>query len=70
MLCFALLTTWFKELGYDNSSKEFIFFALYPYGEIYDEFLIKIKDTNYKMLNLRMINIAEDSMIKLNNLGV
>jgi len=70
MLCFALLTTWFKELGYENESKEFIFFSLYPYGEIYDEFLIKITDTDYKMLNLRMIKIAEDSMLKLHNLGV
>jgi hypothetical protein len=66
MLCFSMLATWFKELGNVSSSKEFIFFNIYPYGDIYDSLLINIQDSEYKKLNISMISIAEDIMIKLN----
>lgn len=65
MLCFAMLATWFKEFGFESRSKEFIFFALYPYGEIYDTLIIKIEDLEYKKLNITMIQMAEKIMMKL-----
>ena len=67
MLCFAMLATWFKELENAKNSKEFIFFDIYPYGYIYDALLVDIKDIEYKKLNIFMVQIAEDIMIKLNN---
>jgi hypothetical protein len=70
MLCFSLLATWFKELGYENCAKEFVYFSLYPYGEIYDKLITNINDYEYKNLNIKMIQIAEDMMIKLNNRGL
>lgn len=66
MLLFAMLATWFKELGYENNSKEFIFFSIYPYSEIYDILLLDIKNLEYKKLNINMIQIAEDVIIRLN----
>jgi len=66
MLLFAMLATWFKELGYENNSKEFIFFSIYPYSEIYDILLLNVKDLEYKKLNINMIQIAEDVIIRLN----
>jgi hypothetical protein len=66
MLCFSMLATWFKELDNIADSKEFVFFSIYPYGDIYDSLLIHIKDSEYKKLNIFMIQIAEDIMIKLN----
>ena len=70
MLCFALLATWFKELDHETTSKEFLYFGLYPYGEIYDNFIINIKNKEYKMLNIKMIQIAEETMLNLNKLGI
>jgi hypothetical protein len=67
MLLFSMLATWFKELGYENNSKEFIFFSIYPYGEIYDSLLLNVKDLEYKKLNIHMIQIAEDVIIKLDS---
>ncbi len=67
MLCFSLLTTWFAEFRYENKSKEFIYFTIYPYGNIYDKLLLDIKNEEYKALNITMIHIAEDTMIKLHN---
>jgi len=66
MLLFAMLATWFKELGYENNSKEFIFFSIYPYSEIYDILLLNVKDLEYKKLNINMIQIAEDVILRLN----
>ncbi|MCK5293786.1 MAG: hypothetical protein KAJ49_03975 [Arcobacteraceae bacterium] len=66
MLCFSLLATWFKELDHETSTKEFLYFGIYPYGEIYDSLLINVTDVQYKRLNITMIQIAEDVMIKLN----
>jgi len=68
MLCFSLLATWFKELEYETKSKEFIYFSIYPYGEIYDKLIIQIKNKEYKILNIKMIEISENTMIKLNNI--
>lgn len=65
MLLFSMLATWFKELGHEYDSKEFIFFSIYPYGEIYDNLLLDVKDDGYKKLNIHMIEIAEKIIIKL-----
>jgi hypothetical protein len=65
MLLFSMLATWFKELGYENNSKEFIFFSIYPYSEIYDVLLLNVKNLEYKKLNINMIQIAEDVIIRL-----
>ncbi|MDD2697618.1 MAG: hypothetical protein PHF17_02320 [Arcobacteraceae bacterium] len=66
MLLFSMLATWFKELGYEKNSKEFIFFSIYPYSEIYDMLLLNVKDLEYKKLNINMIQIAENVIIRLN----
>lgn len=60
MLYFSLLTLWFKELNKESSSKEYIFFLLYPYTNIYDKLLIKIKNPEFKELNIKMIELAEN----------
>ncbi len=65
MLCFALLTTWFAELRYECQSKTFIYFTIFPYSNIYDKLLLNLKDNAYKTLNIHMIQIAENTMIKL-----
>lgn len=65
MLCFSMLATWFKELENASNLKEFIFFNIYPYTEIYDKLLVSIKNNEYKKLNILMIQIAEEIMIKL-----
>jgi len=67
MLCFALLSTWFAELSIGEEDKEFIFFCLYPYSEIYDKLLLNIEDAHYKNLNIAMLNIAENTVYKLHN---
>jgi hypothetical protein len=65
MLCFALLSTWFAELSIAKDEKEFIFFSIYPYSEIYDSLLLNINNDEYRDLNIKMLNIAEDSILKL-----
>ncbi len=65
MLCFALLCSWFAELAISEEDKEFIYFSIYPYGEIYDKLLLNISNENYKHLNITMLNIAEDTITKL-----
>jgi len=67
MLCFALLSTWFAELSISEDDKEFLYFNLYPYSEIYDKLLLNIDDIKYKQLNLSMLQIAEDAIFKLHN---
>jgi len=67
MLCFSLLSTWFAELGHEIDSKEFLFFTIYPYGEIYDTLLLNTNNIEYKSLNISMINVAEKTIFKLNS---
>ena len=67
MLCFTLLSTWFAELGHEIKSKEFLFFTIYPYGEIYDKLLLSVNDIEYKSLNITMLNISEKIIFQLNS---
>ncbi len=60
MLCFGLLCSWFAELSINEDEKEFLYFSIYPYGEIYDKLLLNINDSSYKKINLSMLNIAEN----------
>lgn len=69
MLCFALLSTWFAELEQSKNDKEFLYFNIYPYSEIYDKLLLDIDNTEYKKLNLNMLDIAEQTIFKLNSYG-
>jgi len=66
MLCFSLLSTWFAELGHELNNKEFLFFTIYPYGEIYDTLLLHTNNIEYKSLNISMLNVAEKTIFKLN----
>ncbi|RXJ57888.1 hypothetical protein [Candidatus Marinarcus aquaticus] len=59
MLYFSMLATWFAELQKESRSKEYIYFIIYPYANVYDKLLINIKDKEFKALNVSMINIAE-----------
>ena len=59
MLYFSLLALWFKELNKESKSKEYIYFIIYPYANVYDKFLVEIKDKNFKLLNIKMIELAE-----------
>jgi len=70
MLCFALLSTWFKELEYEKHKKEYIFFGLFPYWEVFDSLIVKSKDLEYKRLNVKMVQIAEDVIVKLDKKGL
>ncbi len=65
MLCFTLLSTWFAELENEKNSKEFLFFTLYPYSEIYDKLLLNLNDLEYKNLNIAMLHIAEKTILQL-----
>jgi hypothetical protein len=64
MLYFSLLAVWFKELNKESKSKEYIYFILYPYANVYDKFLVEIKDKNFKQLNIKMIELAEKVIYK------
>ena len=68
MLYFSLLALWFKELNKESTSKEFIFFTLYPYSFIYDKFLIKMSDVDYKIMNIKMIELSEIIVSKYDRL--
>lgn len=65
MLYFAILSTWFKELNKESSSKEYIYFLIYPYSNVYDKLLLNINDNKFKLLNISMIEIAERVIYKL-----
>jgi len=67
MLCFTLLSTWFAELGHEIKSKEFLFFTIYPYGEIYDKLLLDADNIEYKTLNISMLNVSEKTIFQLNS---
>ncbi len=64
MLYFSLLAVWFKELNKESRSKEYIYFIIYPYANAYDNFLVEIKDKNFKLLNIKMIELAEKIIYK------
>ena len=64
MLYFSLLALWFKELNKESKSKEYIYFILFPYANIYDKFLVEIKDKDFKLLNIKMIELAEKIIYK------
>jgi hypothetical protein len=66
MLYISLLSMWFKELGKESKSKEYIYFLLYPYSITYDKLLLNIKDEKFKVLNIKMIDIAEQVILKYN----
>ncbi len=69
MLYFSLLAVWFKELDKESRSKEYIFFIIYPYANVYDKLLLNIKDENFKILNIAMLDIAERVIYKLDNIS-
>ena len=64
MLYFSLLAVWFKELNKESRSKEYIFFLLYPYSKVYDKLLIEIKNKEFRALNIKMIELAENVIYK------
>ena len=65
MLYFSLLALWFKELNKESRSKEYIFFTIYTYANVYDELLVKIKSVEFKELNISMLEVAEEVIYKL-----
>lgn len=67
MLYLSMMATWFAELSKESKSKEFIYFSIYPYADVYDKLLINIKDVNFKALNISMLDIAERITVKLDN---
>ncbi|QKF65844.1 hypothetical protein AVENP_0264 [Arcobacter venerupis] len=64
MLYFSLLALWFKELNKESKSKEYIYFIIYPYANVYDNLLIEIKDKEFRKLNIKMIELAEKVIYK------
>ena len=64
MLYLSLLAVWFKELDKERTSKEFIYFTLFPYGNLYDKLLLNIKDEKFKTINIKMMEIAERVIYK------
>lgn len=69
MLYFSLLAVWFKELDKESRSKEYIYFTIYPYANVYDKFLVNIKDEKFKQLNISMIELAERVILKLDKIS-
>lgn len=69
MLYFSLLAVWFKELDKESRSKEYIYFTIYPYANVYDKLLINIKDEKFKKLNISMIEIAEKIIYRLDRVS-
>ena len=65
MLYFALLAVWFKELNKESRSKEYIYFIIYPYSNVYDKLLIGVKNQDFKKMNIQMIELAERIIYKL-----
>ena len=64
MLYFSLLALWFKELNKESRSKEYIYFILYPYSNVYDKLLVEMKNKEFKALNIKMIELAEKVIYK------
>jgi len=65
MLYFSLLAVWFKELDKENKSKEYIYFTIYPYSNVYDKLLVNIKNKEFRQLNISMLELAEKVVYKL-----
>lgn len=63
MLCFALLSTWFAEFEKESKSPEYLYFSLYSYSIVYDKLMIESNNSQFKLINIKMLNIAE-SVIK------
>jgi len=70
MLYFSLLAVWFKELDKESRSKEYIYFIIYPYSNVYDKLLVNIKDENFKLLNIAMLELAEKVIFKLDKISL
>ena len=69
MLYFSLLAVWFKELDKEKRSKEYIYFTIYPYSNVYDKLLVNIKDEKFKEINISMIELAERVIYKLDSIS-
>lgn len=67
MLYFSLLALWFKELNKESRSKEYIYFILYPYSQVYDKLLVEMKNKEFKELNIKMIELAEKVIYKFDS---
>lgn len=70
MLYLSLLAVWFKELDKESKSKEFIYFTLFPYANLYDKLLINIKDEKFKIINIKMLEIAEKVIYRLDRVSL
>lgn len=70
MLFLSLLAVWFKELDKERTSKEFIYFTLFPYANLYDKLLVNIKDENFKAINIMMLEVAERVIYKYDKLSL
>ena len=64
MLYFSMLAVWFKELEKESKSKEYIYFLIYPYFNVYDKLLVNMKNENFKKINIQMIEIAEKTIFQ------
>ncbi|MGB6328178.1 MAG: hypothetical protein WBF48_04575 [Halarcobacter sp.] len=69
MLYFSLLAVWFKELDKERRSKEYIYFTIYPYANVYDKLLVNMKNQEFKSLNIAMIELAEKVVYKLDKVS-
>lgn len=69
MLYFSLLAVWFKELEKEKRSKEYIYFTIYPYANVYDKLLVNVKNKEFKTLNISMIELAEKVVNRLNRIS-
>ncbi|AXX86029.1 hypothetical protein [Malaciobacter marinus] len=70
MLYLALLAVWFKELDKERDSKEFIYFTIFPYANMYDKLLLEVKDEEFKKVNIAMMNIAETTIVNLDRVSL
>lgn len=70
MLYFSLLAVWFKEYNKESKSKEYIYFTIYTYGNVYDTLLLNIKDIEFKQLNIKMLEVAEKVIGKVERLSL
>lgn len=59
MLYFSMLAVWFMELNKEPKSKEYIYFIIYPFANVYDKLLVNIKEEKFKAVNISMIETAE-----------
>lgn len=69
MLYFSLLAVWFKELDKESKSKQYIYFTIYPYADVYDKLLVNIKDEEFKAINIAMLELAEKVVFKLDKIS-